>query len=54
MSATAVATIAIGARAIGVVPAPDEIPMLCHGVAQCVQQNTVGQNLEVPLVHRRT
>jgi hypothetical protein len=52
MSLTAVATIAIGARAIGVAPAPDEIPIFCPGTAQCEQQNTVGPDLEAPLVHR--
>jgi hypothetical protein len=53
VSVTAVATIAIGARAVGVVPPPDAIPMFCPGAAQCVQQNTVGPDLRAPLVHRR-
>jgi hypothetical protein len=47
-----VATIAIGAGAIGVVPPPDEIPMLCPGAAHCVQQNAVSPDLGALLVHR--
>ncbi len=52
VSVTAVATIAFGARAIGVAPPADGIPMFCPGAAQCVQQNTFGPELAAPLVHR--
>ena len=53
IAVTAAATIAIGARALGVSPPPDAIPMFCPGAAaQCVQQNTVGPDLGAPLVHR--
>ena len=49
---TAAATIVIGARALGVSPPPDEIPVFCPAAAQCVQQNTVGPDLAAPLAHR--
>jgi hypothetical protein len=51
-SLTAVATIAVGARSIGMAPAGDDIPMFCPGPAQCEQQNMVGPDLEAPIVHR--
>ena len=52
VSLTAVATIAVGARTIGVAPAADYIPTVCPGAAQCQQQTPVGPDLEAPLVHR--
>ncbi len=51
VSLTAVATIAVGARTIGVAPAADYDPMFCP--AQCEQQIPVGLDLEAPLVHRQ-
>ena len=52
VSLTAVATIAVGARTIGVAPAVDYIPIVCPAAAQCQQQTPVGPDLEAPLVHR--
>jgi hypothetical protein len=52
VSLTAVATIVVGARTIGVAPAADYIPMFCPGAVQCQQQTPVGPDLEAPLVDR--
>jgi hypothetical protein len=52
VTVTAMATIAVGARAIGLAPPPDDIPMFCPGASQCAQQIPVGPDLEAPLVHR--
>jgi hypothetical protein len=52
MTMTAVATIAVGARAIGVAAPPNEIPMFCPVAGQCVQQIPVGPDLGVPSGHR--
>jgi hypothetical protein len=52
VSLTAVATIAVGARTIGVAPAADYTPTVCSGAVQCQQQTPVGPGLEAPLVDR--
>jgi hypothetical protein len=52
MAVTAVATIAVGAREIGVAPPPNEIPMFCPVANQCIQQIPDGADADAPLVHR--
>jgi hypothetical protein len=53
MTVTAVATIAVGARAIGVAPPPDQIQSFCPVVGQCVQQIPDTPYAGTPFIHHR-
>jgi len=52
MTAGAVATVALGARTIGVSEPPDALPMFCPVPGQCVQHVPPGPDLDVPFAHR--
>ena len=52
MTAVAVATVALGARTIGVSEPPDALPMFCPVPGQCVQHVPPGPDLDVPFAHR--
>jgi len=51
MTAVAVATVALGARTIGVSEPPDALPMFCPVPGQCVQHVPPGPDLDVPFAH---
>ena len=51
MTAVAVATVALGARTIGVSEPPDALPMYCPVPGQCVQHVPPGPDLDVPFAH---
>jgi hypothetical protein len=52
MTVTAVATIVVGARAIGVAAPPGQIATFCPAADQCVQQIPVVPDFRTPLAHR--
>lgn len=52
ITVTAVATIAVGARTLGVAPPPGDISTFCAGAGQCVQHLSVGSDLGAPLTYR--
>ena len=49
VAVTAVTTIAVGAREIGVAPPPNEIPMFCPVANQCSQQIPDSADPDAPL-----
>jgi hypothetical protein len=53
MTVTAVATIVVGARAIGVAPPPDQIVSFCPVAGQCVQQIPDAPYVGTPFIHQR-